>query len=133
MTKSRGQVLASIVKGLLFAIALTLLLMAALAALAVWLRISDGLLTALNQVLKLSAILLGTAVAVGRGGQRGFLTGLTLAMLYMALGYACYVALGGNAFDVTQMLGEILIGGTVGAIVGAVLSNLPTGRRRRAG
>jgi hypothetical protein len=52
-------------------------------------------------------------------------------MLYMALGYACYVALGGNAFVITQMLGEILIGAALGAVVGAVLSNLPSGRGRR--
>lgn len=132
MTKSRAQVFASILKGLLGAVALTLLLMAGIAALAVWLRISDGLLTALNQVMKLLSIVLGVTLAVGRGGQRGFLTGMTVAMLYMALGYSCYVALGGSAFVVSEMLGEILIGAAVGAVAGAVLSNLPAGRRRLA-
>lgn len=132
MTKSRAQVLASILRGLLAAVALTLLLMAVIAALAVWLRISDGLLTALNQIMKLASILLGATVAIGRGGQRGFVTGMTLAMLYMALGYAAYVALGGNAFSTSQMLGEILIGAAVGALAGAVLSNLPARGRRAA-
>ena len=95
------------------------------------LRVSDGMLTALNQVMKLLSILLGVAVAVGPGGRRGFLTGMTVAMLYMTAGYICYVALGGNAFVVGQMLGEILIGAALGAVVGAVLSNLPSGRQRR--
>ena len=132
MTKSRAQVIASILKGLLAAVALTLVLMAGIAALAVWQRLSDSLLTTLNQVMKLLSILLGVGLAVGRGGQRGFLTGMTIAMLYMVLGYGCYVALGGNAFVVTEMLGEILIGAAVGAVIGAVLSNLPSGRRRAA-
>lgn len=132
MTKSRSQILASILKGFLCAVALTLLLMACVAALAVWLHISDGLLTALNQLMKLASILLGAFVAVGRGGQRGFVTGMTVAMLYMAAGYGCYVALGGNAFSVTTMLGELLLGAAAGAIAGAVLSNLPPRRRRRA-
>ena len=131
MEKNGKRALASVLKGLLCAVVLTLLLMVGVAALALGLRISDGALTALNQVMKLLSILLGVTVAVGRGGRHGFLTGMTVAMLYMALGYACYVALGGNAFVITQMLGEILIGAALGALVGAVLSNLPSGRGRR--
>ena len=131
MGKRRGQVMGLIMKGLLCAVALTLLMMVGVAALALAVRISDGALTALNQVMKLLSILLGVTVAVGRGGQRGFLTGMTVAMLYMTIGYGCYVALGGNALVVTQMLGEILIGAALGATAGAVLSNLPAGRRNR--
>ena len=124
--------MASILKGLLAAIALTIAMMAAVAAAAVWLKVSDGLLTALNQAMKALSILLGTLVAVGRGGERGFVTGMALAMLYMILGYGCYVALGGNAFVVSQMLGEILIGAALGAVAGAVLSNWPKKRRLAA-
>lgn len=131
MNPNRTSALAAILRGFVSAVALTLLLMAALAALAVWLRPSDGALTALNQVLKLLAIVLGAIMSVGRGGHRGFVTGMTVAMLYMIAGYACYVLLGGNAFSVTEMLGEVLIGAAVGAIAGAVLSNLPARGRRR--
>ena len=67
MAKSRAQVLARILKGLLAAVGLTLLLMAVLAAAAVFLRVSDGLLTALNQLMKLAAILLGAAVGAVAG------------------------------------------------------------------
>ena len=126
MAKNRMQVLSSILKGLLCAVALTLALMVVVAVVAVRLRVSDGLLTALNQVMKLAGILLGVTVAVGRGGRRGFLTGMTVAMLYMVLGYVCYVLLGGNAFVVTEMLGEILLGSAVGAGVGEASVN--TGR-----
>ena len=132
MGKHRGQMVVSILKGLLCAVALTLLLMVGVAALALGVRISDGLLTALNQLMKLFSIILGVTVAVGHGGQRGFLTGMTVAMLYMTIGYACYVALGGNAFVVTQMLGEILVGAALGATTGAVLSNLPAPGRARS-
>ena len=132
MVKRRGQTSVSILKGLVCAVVLTLLLMVGVAALALGVRISDGMLTALNQLMKLFSIILGVAVAVGRDGQRGFVTGTVVAMLYMIIGYACYVTLGGNAFVVTQMLGEILIGAALGATTGAVLSNLPAGRRKRA-
>ncbi len=129
MEKTRGQAALALLKGLAVAVGVTLTLMAVVAALAVWLRLSDGLLTALNQVMKLCAILLGTLAAVGRGGHRGFVTGMTLALLYMALGYAGYVGLGGSAFRTGEMLGELLVGAAIGAAAGAVLSNLPARRR----
>ena len=132
MAKSRAQVFSSILKGLALAILLTLALMVGVAALTLGLRISDGTLTALNQLMKLAGILLGVSVCVARGGRRGFITGMTVAMLYMSIGYACYAALGGNAFVPAQMLGEILMGGAVGAIAGAIRSNLPEKKRRRA-
>ena len=71
MGRTRTQVFLSMLKGLLCAVVLTLLLMAAVAALALGVRISDGALTALNQLMKLLSILLGVTVAVGRGGRRG--------------------------------------------------------------
>ena len=132
MAISRKNTLLSLSKGLLAAILLTLLMMAGIAALAVFLRVSDGLVRALNQIMKLAAILVGAAVAIGRGGERGFFTGMALAMLYMALGYTGYVALGGNAFAVQEMLGEILLGAAIGAIAGAVLANMSPPSRRRA-
>lgn len=130
MTKSRLEILFALGKGLLAAIALTLLGMVGIAALAVYLRASDTLIRVLNQLLKCLAILLGVSVTVGRGGHRGFFTGMALAIVYMALGYALAVALGGNAFAVPDMLGEILIGAALGGVIGAVLSNLPKPRRR---
>lgn len=130
MTNTRLQTLLSLAKGLLCAVALTLLGMCGIAALAVYARASDGLIRVLNQLLKCLSILLGCTVAVGRGGHRGFFTGMALAIVYMALGYALAVSLGGNAFAVPGMLGEILIGAALGGVIGSVLSNLPKARRR---
>ena len=130
MGKNRLSTVAALLRGLLAAIALTLLGMAGIAALAVYARASDGLIRGLNQALKCLAILLGVWAAVGRGGERGFITGMALAMLFMALGYGLAVSLGGSAFAVPGMLGEIMIGAALGGVTGAVLSNLPAPRRR---
>ena len=128
MAMTRRRAALALARGLAAAVGLTLVLMAIVAALAVWARLSDGLITALNQFMKLASILLGATVAIGRGGERGFFTGMALAMLYMALGYACYVLLGGSGFVASEMLGEILIGAAIGAIAGAVLSNMRPAR-----
>lgn len=132
MPLNRANTILSILKGLLLAIVLTLLGMLAIAALVVLARISDGWLTALNQILKAAAIIAGACTAVGRGGHRGFFTGAALAMLYMVLGYALYVALGGGAFNVGSMLGEVVVGAAVGGVTGAILANMAPRKRRRA-
>lgn len=124
MAIQRRSTLLSLVKGLFAAILLTLLLMVVVAILAIRMNLSDAALVALNQLIKLAGVLLGVFVCVGRGGRRGFMSGMTLAMLYMVIGYASYAALGGQAFVVGQMLGEVLLGAAVGALSGAVLANM---------
>ena len=130
MPKTRKRTLLSLLKGLLIAVALTLACMLLMAAALVALQMSDRLLTVLNQIVKLLAIAVGTCVAVPRGGSRGLLTGVEIALLYMALGYAMYVLLGGGSFAVGNMLGEMLLGSAAGAVTGAVRANLSPRRSR---
>lgn len=133
MSANRIAVLLSIARGLLAAILLTLLGMAVIAALTVFAHITDGVLTLLNQLLKIAAIALGVRWAVGRGGHRGFFTGAALALIYMILGYVLYVQLGGGAYTVAAMLGEMLLGAAVGGLCGAILANMqPKSRRAKA-
>ncbi len=132
MGKNRAGVALGLLKGLLAAVAVTLVGMVGIAALAVYAQATDGLIRGLNQVLKCLAILTGVTVAVGRGGERGFFTGMALAIMYMALGYGLAVRLGGSAFQVPGMLGELLIGAALGAVAGAVLANLPARRAKPA-
>lgn len=132
MAFKRAGALLSILKGLFAAAAVTLLGMALIAALVLAARLNDGLLTALNQLLKALAVVLGVCAAVERGGSRGFVTGMTVALVYMITGYGLYVALGGGRFDAAQMLGEMLLGAAMGGAAGAVRVNLPAKPRRKA-
>lgn len=129
MSSNRMGILLSILKGLLIAAAVTLTGMLLIALLTVFTRISDRLLTTLNQLLKIISILIGVRAAVGRGGSRGFITGAVVALLYMILGYVLYVSLGG-VHSVTLMLGEMLMGSAVGAFTGAILANMRPKKRR---
>ena len=133
MANKRASALLSILKGLLAAAAVTLLGMALIAALVLTARLSDGVLTLLNQLLKALAVVRGVRAAVERGGHRGFFTGRTVALAYMIAGYGLYVALGGGRFEAAQMLGEMLLGAAVGGAAGAVRVNLkPKARRASA-
>ena len=82
-------------------------------------------------MLKIAAIILGVRAAVGRGGSRGFVTGAVLALIYMILGYALYVALGGGAHSATVMLGEMLLGAAIGGVYGTILANMRPKRKRK--
>ncbi len=132
MPKTRKSAALALLKGLLTAILLTLVCMLAMAAALVYLQMNDRLLTTLNQIVKLLAILLGVCAAVPRGGSRGLATGVEIALMYMALGYAMYVLLGGGSFAVGNMLGEMLLGSAVGAVTGAVRANQQPRKRRSA-
>lgn len=130
MPRTRKSAALALLKGLLIAVAFTLACMLLMAAALVALQMSDRLLTVLNQIVKLLAIAVGTCVAMPRGGSRGLLTGVEIALVYMALGYAMYVLLGGGSFAVGNMLGEMLLGSAVGAVTGAVRANLSPRRSR---
>ena len=131
MKSARTAALGSILKGVLLAAAVTLAGMLLLAAAVIYLDISDGVLTALNQVLKVISVLLGTRFAVGIGGERGFLTGAAVGLIYMIAGYALYWQLGGAVFSAASMLLEMLLGGAAGAVTGTICANLHPRARRR--
>lgn len=130
MPKTRKSAVLSLLKGLLIAVAFTLGCMLLMAAALVYLHMGDRLLTVLNQLVKLLAVALGTCATVPRGGSRGFLSGVEIALVYMALGYGLYVLLGGGSFAAGNMLGEMLLGSAVGAVTGAVRANLSPRRSR---
>ena len=133
MKNARLRALWALTRGLLAAVAATLAGMLLLAAAVIYLDVTDGALAALNQLLKLFSVVLGARLAVGVGGERGFVTGAAVGLLYMALGYVLYWRLGGALFSAAAMLLEMLVGLAVGAAAGAVCANLrPRARRAKA-
>ncbi len=133
MKNARLRALWALTRGLLAAVAATLAGMLLLAAAVIYLDVTDGALAALNQLLKLFSVVLGARLAVGVGGERGFVTGAAVGLLYMALGYVLYWRLGGALFSAAAMLLEMLAGFAVGAAAGAVCANLrPRARRAKA-
>lgn len=132
MSRNRGSIAASLALGFLFSAFVTVAAMLLIAAALVYLRFDDKTLTILNQILKLLAVVLGVCVAVPRGGERGLITGVVIALAYSAAGYGLYLLLGGGSFAAGNMLGEMLTGSAAGAVTGAVRANLTVKRTRKA-
>lgn len=96
-------------------------------------HIGDGVLTTLNQALKLAAIFAGTWAAVGPGGNRGFALGAAIGLVYIALGYGICALWDGTAFDGWMLAVEFLMGALLGGVSGAFIANLPGGKGRARG
>ncbi len=126
----RTETVLKILKGLGTAVLVTLLGMAILAALVIFTPVSDGWLTALNQVLKVAAIFAGVLLGVGRGGERGFATGALIGLVYMVLGYLIYSIIDGMLAPAGQMALEFLMGALIGAIAGIIVANLKPKKRK---
>ena len=131
MKGKRTAVVKSIAAGLISALLVTLAGMLLMAGMMMVVSVGDRWLMILNQLLKIGSVILGTCIAVPRGGQRGLATGTAVALLYACIGYGMYAALGGAGFTIGGMLGEILICAAAGAVTGTIRANMQPSRRKR--
>ena len=129
--RGRGKsALGAVLRGVLVSASITVISVAVFALILNWWDASDRAITAINQVVKFVSILAGVVSALDGQTQGGTARGVCVGLLYMALGYAMYVLLGGGSFAVGNMLGEMLLGSAVGAVTGAVRANLSPRRSR---
>lgn len=107
-----------ILKGLGVAVVVTLGGVALFALLMQWIKPSEGVVRAFNQVLKLASIAAGVWTAVGRGNEGGLSRGVLVGGAYMALGVALYALLSGQQAPPTSYLADLGMGVAGGGIVG---------------
>ena len=130
MKNRRLNILAALAKGLAAAIGITLAGMLLIAAAVIFTDISDNFIRALDQILKICAVSPGTLIAVGRGGERGLLTGAALGAAYAVAGYIIYMLLGGYGFDIVALMGEMTVCIAAGALSGVICANMAPKRAR---
>jgi len=114
----------TILRGLLTAIGVTLACVLIFALLMQWLRPSDAVIRVVNQLIKLGSIFAGVYVAVGRGGDKGLLTGALVGLVYMLLGVLLYALLSGQQLPFTAYLSDVAMGIAGGGIAGAIIGGL---------
>ncbi len=129
MKRRRGLAARALMRGVLVAAAITLIGMLILSAAIIFIGMSDAMLKVLNQILKIAAVALGAYLGVGRGGERGLVTGAGIGAVYAVVGYCMYALLGDNSFRVPELLGELLIAIAAGATAGVVFANLRPSRK----
>lgn len=120
--RSYGAILFSIVKGVALALAFSFLCAVIFASILRFAPLPDKVIYPVNQGIKLCAVVLGTLVFVR--GEKGWLQGLAIALLFTALSYLAFSAIGGSFALSWLILVELLIAVVAGVLSGALSVNL---------
>ncbi len=121
-----------ILVGVMAASVITIVLMVILTGAVVLKGLDDGVIRAVNQVIKVVSVLAGVLFGVGRGGEKGLLTGAAIGIGYILVGYGLYSIIDGMHANARIMAIEEAAGGLIGASAGVVLANMRAGKRARA-
>lgn len=120
--RARGA--SAVVRGLLFSVAVTVVLTLLLALLIGWTDMSDTVIRLLNQVVKIGAVAAGVCFAVHRGEESALRRGALIGLIYMALGVLLYALLSAQKLTITQYLTDLFMGIAAGGLTGVILSAL---------
>ena len=117
--KSAGM---QLVGGLVVSLIATLVMVFAFAAAVMLFDLGEGVITPVNQVIKVVSILAGTMVAAK--GMKGWLAGLTVGAAYMLLGVILYCAFSGELLPAMAMLGDLALGCAAGLLSGMLAGTM---------
>jgi len=111
-----------ILKGVGFALGFSFLAVIILANILRFTPLSDKIVYPVNQTVKVVAILLGSLLFIR--GEKGFLKGGAVALLFPALSYLTFSAIGGDFSLSGWIFIELFLALFAGVIGGAVAVNL---------
>ena len=125
-TKSQTSMgsIVSIVRGVVTAVAVTVLGVVVFALLIRWMSFTDTVISVFNQALKLASIFVGARACVGHGGANGVFKGATVGLLYMMLGIIAYAFLSGLSLVPSAYLADIGMGVAAGGLCGMIMANM---------
>ena len=117
----KTNVLGALLRGLLAAVAVTVLGVVVSALVIKWLSPSETVISVMNQALKLAAVFAGTRAAVRSGGSGTALRCATVGLAYMAVGVVSYAFLSGLTLSPTAYLADLGMGVAAGGLFGMIL------------
>ena len=112
----------SVVKGALFSVALSLLLAIVFAVVLRAGSISDKVIYPVNQGIKVLAVALGSILFIR--GERGWLKGGVIGLVFTALSYLAFSSLGGDFSFSWLIFVELAVGFFSGSLSGIIAVNL---------
>ena len=120
-----GNVFFQILKGVGFALGFSFLAVVILANILRFTPLSEKVVYPVNQTVKVVAILLGAFLFVR--GEKGFLKGGAIALMFTALSYLTFSAIGGNFSLSWWIVIELFLALSAGIIGGAIAVNVRRG------
>ena len=120
--ESVGGEIFQVVKGVGVSLILSLIMALIFAVALRFCYLPQQIIYPINQLIKGIAVVIGTLICVR--GEKGFLKGLIIALVFTALSYLAFSALGGD-FSLSWMIAvELLITGMIGVLSGSIAVNL---------
>ena len=120
-----GNAFFQILKGAAFALGFSLLAVIIFANILRFTPLPDKVIYPVNQTVKVVAILLGSLIFVR--GEKGFLKGGAIGLIFTALSYLAFSAIGGNFSLSWLIFAELALAIFAGVVGGAIAVNLRRG------
>ena len=120
---NKKQGIAGIVKGVLFALALTVVAVLVLAILYKFINMSDTVIKVANQIIKIASIALGVKIATKKDKSKGLLKGAIIGALYTVLSFFLFSILASSFSFTLGLLFDILFASVIGLIFGVIFVN----------
>ena len=111
-----------ILKGVGFALGFSFLAVIILANILRFTPMPDKVIYPVNQTVKVVAILLSSLIFIR--GEKGFLKGVAIALIFTALSYLTFSAMGGNFSLSWLIFAELALATLAGVVGGAIAVNL---------
>lgn len=125
--KNEGNLLLSVMKGILVGVICTLLLVLVFALFVKAGNAGEGVITVINQIIKIVSIFIGCFFAT-KCGRRGFFVGIVTGLSITCINYLVFSIIAGDwRFTLSTGL-DLIIACALGGLCGVILS----GRRNKS-
>ena len=112
-----------LLKGTLFSLIISMLLIIVFAIIIRFANISDSLILPINQVIKGVSLLLGTIIAL-KGSNKGIVKGFLIGIFYSIFSYIIFSILSSSLTFGLTSLTDLVFNGIIGAISGLIAVNI---------
>ena len=114
----------SLLKGIGVAVAVTLVAVIIFALIIGFTDLPDGVIQAVNQLIKIGAIFFGVKAGVARGSENALRSGALIGLIYMGVGVLLYALLSGQHLSLLSYLIDVLMGVAAGGLSGMLIGNM---------
>lgn len=121
--ESNGSILNGVIRGSLFAVAVSLIGILVFAFIIKLTSINNDLIAPVNQAIKGISVLMGCFYAFKHASSNGLIKGILIGLVYTVLSFLIFSILNGEFEFTKTLLNDLLFGGIIGAICGVIAVN----------
>ena len=122
----KGAFFKGIIKGSVLSVSITIIAICVFAFLLRFIDINAGMITPINQAIKIISILFGSFVGLKKAKGKGLIAGFLIGIFYTIISFLIFSILNGSFCFDSSLIYDSLFGGIAGGIAGIVAVNLKT-------